>query len=352
MESILIIDDEKDNLDALTRLLRNQYEVVTTVSPFEGLKQIQRREFSVIISDQRMPEMTGVELLEKAKTVAEDSVRMLLTGYTEIDSIIQAINRGQIYRYIAKPWDPEDFKLAIKQAAEAYQMRKLLKQKNAELSKALQELQGLDRAKQSFMALVSHELRTPITVLQSFIQFLNTEKKKMPSDLHSPFTRLEEASGRLGEIVQEVLSYLNLELEGNWKKEKLSLRAILDKALKTVFPKNDHPVEWKEESDLEVLADPIQTLKAIEKVFSEIASRLKPKGKIQIKLEKSGKVKIYFEGERIQEEALKLFSTGRPALHHQTNMGLALATAKLIFDKQKIPLSLIQQGQTLELDFS
>ena len=111
MDPVLIVDDEKDNLEALQRLLRNQYAVTTTNSPFEALKLIQKSEFNVIISDQRMPEMTGVELLEKIKNVRPATTRVLLTGYTDVASVIGAINRGNIYRYVAKPWDPEDLKI-------------------------------------------------------------------------------------------------------------------------------------------------------------------------------------------------------------------------------------------------
>ena len=85
LDPILIIDDEKDNLDALRRLLRGQYDITTTDSPYEALKLIQTKAFHVILSDQRMPEMTGVELLEKAKNVRPASVRILITGYPEID---------------------------------------------------------------------------------------------------------------------------------------------------------------------------------------------------------------------------------------------------------------------------
>src|SRR5712671_1325182 len=97
MDPILIVDDEKDNLDALKRLLRNQYAVTAMTSPFEALKKVQQEEFHIILSDQRMPEMSGVELLEKIKNVSPTSVRILLTGYTDVDSVIGAINRGNIY---------------------------------------------------------------------------------------------------------------------------------------------------------------------------------------------------------------------------------------------------------------
>ncbi|MFM8314103.1 MAG: response regulator, partial [Deltaproteobacteria bacterium] len=123
LDPILLVDDEKDNLQALQRLLRGLFQVTLTTSPLEALKLISTQKFHVIVSDQRMPDMTGVELLEKAKKLCPQATRVLLTGYTDIESVIDAINRGHIYRYIAKPWDPEDLKLTLKQANEAYRLR-------------------------------------------------------------------------------------------------------------------------------------------------------------------------------------------------------------------------------------
>ena len=124
MKKILIVDDEKDNLEALKRMLRGQYDVTIAESPFDALKLLQSQLFHVIISDQRMPEMTGVEFLEKARKLTPLSTRILLTGYTDIESVIDSINRGQIYRYVSKPWEPEEFRMTLRQANEAFRLKK------------------------------------------------------------------------------------------------------------------------------------------------------------------------------------------------------------------------------------
>lgn len=182
MNRILIVDDEKDNLQALVRLLRTHFEVETTTSPFEALKWIQKDKFSVIISDQRMPEMKGVDLLEKAKHVSPSTTRVLLTGYTEIESVIDAINRGNVYRYIAKPWDPEELKTIVKQADEAFRLRQEVETKNRELTKAVSDLKKLDQAKVRFLSLISHELNTPLTVMTSFLSILDEKKSVLGED--------------------------------------------------------------------------------------------------------------------------------------------------------------------------
>lgn len=177
MDPILIIDDERDNLEALKRMLRGQYDVSTTESPFDALRLIQSKLFHVIVSDQRMPEMTGVEFLEKAKKLSPLSTRILLTGYTDIESVIESINRGQIYRYVSKPWEPDELRMTLRQANEAFILKKALQDKNESLEKALGELTLLDKAKARFLSLVSHELNTPLTVLNSFIELLSEQKK-------------------------------------------------------------------------------------------------------------------------------------------------------------------------------
>ncbi len=218
-DPILIVDDEQDNLDALRRLLRNHFAVTVANSPLDALKLVQREPFHVIISDQRMPEMTGVEFLEKVKTLRPNCTRILLTGYTDVDSVIGAINRGNIYRYItSKPWDPEDLRLTLRQANEAYLMKVALQEKNEELSrkntelnKALSELQVLDKAKARFLSLVSHELNTPLTVIHAFVSLLMERKSSLDREMEKAVSSLSQASVRFGDIVGEVLTYVKLE---------------------------------------------------------------------------------------------------------------------------------------------
>ena len=107
--SILCIDDESYNLEALKRLFRKNYHVITALSGPKALEELGKQKIALIISDQKMPEMTGVEFFIKAKKIQPDAIRILLTGYTNLESVIDAINQGQIYRYITKPWEPREF---------------------------------------------------------------------------------------------------------------------------------------------------------------------------------------------------------------------------------------------------
>lgn len=131
--NILYVDDEVDNLLAFKASFRRFYNVYTVESAEEGQKILGEVEIEIILTDQRMPEMTGVEFLKSIIEKHPDPIRMLLTGYTDIDVIKEAINKGEIYKYIEKPWDNEYLKMIIDKAVEVYRLRK----ENIELTKSL-----------------------------------------------------------------------------------------------------------------------------------------------------------------------------------------------------------------------
>lgn len=120
--TILVVDDEPDNLLLLERVLRREYNVFSANSGAEALDILDNMEVDMIISDQRMPQMTGAELLGDAYKRNPDQVRLLLTAYSDVKDIIAAINAGHIYQYISKPWDPDELKLTVRRALEAYQL--------------------------------------------------------------------------------------------------------------------------------------------------------------------------------------------------------------------------------------
>ncbi|MCW8876823.1 MAG: response regulator [Kangiellaceae bacterium] len=123
--SILLVDDEKNILLSLRRLFRPVgYQVLTATSGAEGLQLIEDNPVDLIISDMRMPEMTGAEFLERVANQWPDIVRILLTGFSDVDSTIDAINKGKIYKYVTKPWDDTELKMTVSQALEMAKIRK------------------------------------------------------------------------------------------------------------------------------------------------------------------------------------------------------------------------------------
>ena len=118
---MLVVDDEPDNLDLLYRTFRRDFQVLRAESGAQALELLSTEgEVAVIISDQRMPEMKGTEFLSKTVPQFPDTVRIILTGFTDVEDLVDAINAGQVYRYITKPWDPEELKNVVHNAAETY----------------------------------------------------------------------------------------------------------------------------------------------------------------------------------------------------------------------------------------
>lgn len=338
MNSILIVDDEKDNLDALRRLLRNQFDVTATQSPYEALRLIQTQTYSVILSDQRMPEMTGVELLEKAKNVAPLTTRILLTGYTDIESIIGAINRGQIYRYVAKPWDPEDLRMTLRQADEAFQLRSELQTKNVSLEQALKELKGLDRAKDSFVQLVSHELNTPLTVFQSYLSLL-TEAKALFSEEHQKvIAALSGASLRFSEIVDEILSYVRMVSDSSIEKVPFSLIAETRKIWEQepAVAKKQLVLHGLETSEVTVSLDGPKMAVGLRKLWQDLCQRAKEGSALRFYVKNAEGKTVYraeWEGDVIPQDAFLPFTPQGEVMHHQRNLGLRLSLFRLAVEQ-------------------
>ena len=121
---ILIVDDEPANLRTLSRLFREDYEVLTAASGNEALALLGQHDVALLITDQRMPGMTGIELLKKTVPLRPRMVRIILTGYTDVDALVEAINCGQVYRYVAKPWNNDELRLTVKRALEHFESNK------------------------------------------------------------------------------------------------------------------------------------------------------------------------------------------------------------------------------------
>lgn len=338
MNPILIVDDEKDNLEALQRLLRSHFKVTATTSPLDALKLIQKEEFAVIVSDQRMPEMTGVEFLEKAKVVAPSATRILLTGYTDIDSVIGAINRGNIYRYIAKPWDPEDLKLTLKQAEEASLLRKELERKNQELSQSLVQLKTLDQAKARFVSLISHELNTPLTILNSYLSLLNEKKLSFTGEDQKAVAAISGATDRLSQIVNEIISFVRLETDRTLTFTDFDFEEEATKIAKE-FSKEQAAkklkIKFSFKDRFSLKCDREKMKLGIRRVLQEAINASPAGEEIEVGQEIKNNAHWFWikrQGEPLSKEALSPFEAGGNILHHQRSLGLGLAMGKLVVE--------------------
>jgi response regulator RpfG family c-di-GMP phosphodiesterase len=117
---LLVVDDEPDVCDSVHDLLRHEFHVLKAKSAAEGCKLLQDNEVHIIMTDQRMPQTTGVELLTKIRARHPRAIRLLFTGYADLDAVIAAINQGHVYHFLKKPWQPEDLEAAVRSAAAEY----------------------------------------------------------------------------------------------------------------------------------------------------------------------------------------------------------------------------------------
>lgn len=143
--SVLYVDDELNNLNSFKAAFRRDWNIHLAVSPDEGRKLLGEKKIEVIITDQRMPGETGVQFLESVLPLYPDPVRILLTGYTDIQAVIDAVNKGQIYYYVSKPWNENQLRSLVSNAAEMYRLREQNRNLTLDLIRVNEQLEFLLR---------------------------------------------------------------------------------------------------------------------------------------------------------------------------------------------------------------
>lgn len=145
--ALLYVDDELHNLISFKATFRMKYNVHTAISAAEAMEILEKTPVEIIITDQRMPNMTGVEFLERVLVKYPETMRILLTGYSDMAAVVDAINKGKIFHYLSKPWDEEELNLTINRAHERFMEQKKLKNLNENLSTSNEQLEFLLRQK-------------------------------------------------------------------------------------------------------------------------------------------------------------------------------------------------------------
>jgi signal transduction histidine kinase len=236
---VLVVDDEPHVLSSIHNLLRIDYRVVTFQRGAAALEFLRTNErVCVILSDQRMPEMSGVELLRTAADIRPETTRLLITAYTDVHTVIDAINQGHVFRYISKPCDPDLLAVTVRQAVEHH---KLIVEKNrlvAELQETNARLLEANRLKGAFIEVASHELNTPITVVLGMIELWKMSLGAGASSLERQWVdRIGTAAVRLARTVERMLKLVrNREFSQSLERESIELEPVIRRSIEELSP--------------------------------------------------------------------------------------------------------------------
>lgn len=198
--NLLIIDDEVEITKALNRQFRKKYNVFAANNANDAFPILEKEKIQVVLSDQRMPGLTGLDFFKRIKDKYPDALKLILSGFSDIEAVIGAINEGQVFRYLTKPWNPLELELALDEAFQKYELitnnRKLMRKleevntqleekvilRTKELENANNKLTKLNIEKNKYLGIVAHDLRNPIGTALSFSDLLVTEYDSFSKD--------------------------------------------------------------------------------------------------------------------------------------------------------------------------
>ena len=326
--NILIVDDEKYNLDAIRRVLRKEenYQLFFAESGDEALDILRNNaHMHMIITDQRMPGMSGIELLQRSLKISPFSIRMILTAFTDSNDMIDAINKGHVYRYIIKPWNPEELKINIKlgldyykAVAEKLKLVEELRIKSRLLEKQNVELRKLADMKSRFLVVSSHELRTPATIISGSLELLQINNKNFSDEQNKTLNNAAAGSRRLNKIIETFFEMVKLDSQTtNFNLNDVFfndlIRAVISR-LKNIFDKRKLDVEILSDQELWLRVDQQKIYMVFENLISNAIKFTPDEGKIFISWkyvdEKLARISIQDTGVGIPpDEQHKIFDT-------------------------------------------
>lgn len=212
LRSLLIVDDETMLLEMLARLFHEHYRVYTAESGDAALALLKQGIMpQVIIADQRMPGMQGPEFLAQSRGYVPQAVRIILTGYTDVQDIIASINLGHVYRFITKPWNPEELLETVRISFEHHD----ISTRNKELADALARLEELNREKSELMGIVAHDLKNPMGAIQTISDMMIHQSEEFSVEEKENFLKLiNDSSTRALDLIGSLLSMEAIEQGG------------------------------------------------------------------------------------------------------------------------------------------
>lgn len=362
--NLLIVDDEIEVTKSLARQFRRKYKIHTAHNVDEAIEVMENENIQVVISDQRMPGLTGVDFFHKIKDRYPDALKLILTGYSDIEAVIGAINEGQVFRYITKPWNPTELEATIKEAFEKYELitknRKLMrnlydanqnleekvKLRTSELEQSNEKLKQLNIEKNKYIGIVAHDLRVPIGNIFSFSELLISEYSNLSVEEHLEFISIiNERSSYSLSLMESFLDASKIEsgiLELNFKTWEYNelLKNCISQNIIFANKKMQTLIFESNEDNHSVFCDRDKIEQSINNLISN-AIKFSSLGKrIWIKIEKKNNqliTSIIDEGQGIPEDELKSIfksyqtTTVKPTAGEKST-GLGLAIVKKIIE--------------------
>ncbi len=337
---VLYVDDAKEYSVLFTSVLKSDYEIFTALTGREGLHILEKEDIQVVVSDQRMPEMSGEEFLEQVANLYPDILRFMISGFSDFKAVVDAVNRGQIQAYFHKPIEPEEIKRAINEGLEIAGLKKRNKEILQELESVNNALENADRNKNIFLQILSKELNKPLNEVRATVQIFknrpisedlknlvnildkNVSKFELLSSLANQITLLKTNGRKLkvdGTDTTEVIENLFIEVSEKLKKRKIK-------------------IELNEESpNLLIKGELSLVISCLENIIDSALDHTPDEGKITIRTGKDKEmvfIEVIDEGMNCPKEYIKsitdFFSTNKEFL--DLNLNLRLVLAKQIMD--------------------
>jgi len=337
------VDDAKEYILLFKNLLNKDYEIFTATSGKEALDILGNEDVQVIISDQRMPEMSGEELLENVASMYPDILRFMISGFSDFEAVVNAVNKGKIQAYFHKPIEPEEIKLAINKALELVYLKEQNRVILEELESKNLALKNADRNKTFFLQILSKELNQPLNELRATVQSF---KNKPISDDNKNLINLLDNNVSKFEIISSLANQLTLlKTNGGAVNEgTINTTEVLENLFFVVsekLQKHKVQIELKEVSkNLLFKGDFKLIIRCLENLIDNALQKNSDGGKITLRTGNENKmvfIEVINEGMSCSKENLKsttdFLSTNKDLL--DLNINLELVLAKQIMDAHK-----------------
>lgn len=345
---ILYVDDEESNLRIFKDTFRRKFEVFVAISGKEGLKILEENNIDLILSDQRMPEMSGVEFLKHTFEIYPNTHRILVTGFSDFDAVENAINQARVFQYIQKPWKEDSL---LKTIDDALRIRRLetenIRQKE-ELLIAWKKAEESDRLKTEFINNISHEIRTPINGIYGFSELLG-QKDISNEEKNKYLNIIKRCSIQLVQTIDNILEFSDLVTKQQLPEIKtVEINSIIDDLYTLYLSLNlNNDIEFVVQKALpnkesHILTDKLQLNNILNKLLDN-AFKFTEKGKVELGYSIDENNNIVFSvkdsgigiDDKNQKEIYNYFSKASdPSSKVRSGLGLGLSivqeSAKLI----------------------